>query len=181
MLKDQEDSDQREHLTLDPLSFSERLMMLESTLSLETIIEKPASTEKKKHSTNHQRSKDLLLRRELEERFSTRDLELMLGRRTRKLTLLMKSFSPNILRKRKLLRRLPTQLQLQNQRLKKRRSQLQLRPKRKLQPRRKRKPQPREKLRKKLLHQRKRRRKLKRREEKERSELSLIQQPHFDL
>ena len=121
--KDQEDSDQREPLTLEELSFLENKTMLESTLLPETTIELPANTELKRLSTNHQRSKDSLLRRELEERSSTRDLELMLGRRARKLTSLMKSSSPNILRKRRLPKRLLIQPQLQL--LKKRRSQLQ--------------------------------------------------------
>jgi hypothetical protein len=97
--------------------------MLESTLLPETTTELQANTELKRHSTNHQRSKDLLLRRELEERSSTREVELMLGRRARKLTSHMKSFSPNILRKRRLPKRLLIQPQLQL--LKKRRNQLQ--------------------------------------------------------
>merc|ERR1711998_76452 len=86
-----------------------------------TTTEKRASTEQKKHSTNHQRSKDLLLRRESEERFLTRDQELMLGRNLRKLTLLMKSSSLNISKKRRQPRK--PLIQLQPQLLKKRRSQ----------------------------------------------------------
>jgi hypothetical protein len=169
--KNQEDSDQREPLTLEKLSFSENKTMLESTLSPENSIEPQANTELKKHSTNHQRSKDLLLRRELEERSSTREVELMLGRRARKLTSLMKSSSPNILRKRRLPKRLLIQPQLQL--LKKRRSQLQP-----SQPRRKnqRKPpsQPRKKNQRRLQHQlkKKNQRKLKERR-RERNEYLL--------
>jgi len=145
--------------------------MLESTLSPENSIEPQANTELKKHSTNHQRSKDLLLRRELEERSSTREVELMLGRRARKLTSLMKSSFPNILRKRRLPKRLLIQPQLQL--LKKRRSQLQP-----SQPRRKnqRKPpsQPRKKNQRRLQHQlkKKNQRKLKERR-RERNEYLL--------
>jgi len=145
--------------------------MLESTLLPETTTEKIANTELKRLSTNLQRSKDSLLKRELEERSSTREVELMLGRRARKLTSLMKNSSPNILRKRRLPKRLLIQPQLQL--LKKRRSQLQpSQPRRKNQ--RKLPSQPRKKNQNRLQHQlkKKNQRKLKERR-RERNEYLL--------
>jgi len=58
-----------------------------------------------KLSTNHQRFKDLLPKRELEERLSTRETRLRNGRHLRKRPLPMRRFSPSILRKRRLLPR----------------------------------------------------------------------------
>jgi len=149
--------------------------MLESTLLPETTTEKRASTEQKKHSTNHQRSKDLLLRRESEERFLTRDQELMLGRNLRKLTLLMKSSSLNISKKRRQPRK--PLIQLQPQLLKKRRSQHQPR----LQPsqlRKRRKPQLRLlQLRLPLQPRRKNQRRLLRLRERNESQSTIVQPP----
>merc|ERR1712159_395602 len=104
--KDQEDSDQRELPTSDLLSCLERTMMSESTLLEER------SLEETRLSIKPHLSKDLLLTRELEERSSTRDQELMPGRKTRKPTSLTKSSSLSTLRKRRPPRKLLSQLQL---------------------------------------------------------------------
>merc|ERR1711935_941745 len=55
--------------------------------------------------------KDLSPRRELEERFSTEETELTPGKPTKRLTSLTRNSSPNILRRRKLPRKPPSQLQ----------------------------------------------------------------------
>jgi len=105
--RDQEDLDQREPLTLEKLSFLERPTMSENTL-LEDRLERRME----KLSTKPPTSKDSSPRRELEERLSTRETELMPGNQTKKLTSLTRSSSLNILRKRKLPRKPLSQLQL---------------------------------------------------------------------
>merc|ERR1740133_794490 len=55
--------------------------------------------------------KDLSPRRELEERSSTEETELTPGKPTKRLTSLTRNSSPNILRRRKLPRKPPSQLQ----------------------------------------------------------------------
>merc|ERR1712127_571112 len=55
--------------------------------------------------------KDLSPRRELEERSSTEETELTPGMPTKRLTSLTRNSSPNILRRRKLPRKPPSQLQ----------------------------------------------------------------------
>ena len=108
MPKDQEDSDQRELLTLEKLSSSERPMMSESTLLEDQ--EKPERVTVK-FSTKPPTSKDSSPKRELEERSSTREPESTLGKPTRRLTSPTRNSSPNISRRRKLPRKPPSQLQ----------------------------------------------------------------------
>jgi len=71
-------------------------MMLENTLSEERLSTVTRPT------TKHPESKDLSLKRKLEERRSMQELESIDGRLVKKLMLLMKRFCPSILRKRKL-------------------------------------------------------------------------------
>merc|ERR1712166_1523486 len=106
--KDQEDLDQRELPILEKLSSLERPMMSESTL-LEDRLERKME----RLSIKLPISKDSSPKRELEERSSTRDLELTPGNKTKRLTSNTRNSSPNILRTRKLPRKPPNQLQSQ--------------------------------------------------------------------
>merc|ERR1712070_599080 len=93
MPKDQEDLDQRELLTLE-----ENKIPKMERLSIKLHI-----------------FKDLLPKKELEERFLTEETELTPGKPTKRLMSLMRSSSLNILKKRKLPRKLLSQLQNQHQ------------------------------------------------------------------
>lgn len=96
MLRDQEDSGQKEPVTSDKHSLWENKTMLESMLSEENL------KKEIRLSTKPQRSKDLLLKRESEERFLLKHWKNQPGNQARKLIKLMKNFFPNIWKKRKL-------------------------------------------------------------------------------
>lgn len=98
MVTSQEDSDPREPHTSERFSPSERRTMLESTLSEEK------SRRETRPSTNHQRSKDSSLKRDLEERASPRETSSTDSRRPRKTKPSTTRFSLSTSRR----RRLPT-------------------------------------------------------------------------
>ena len=106
MLRDQEDSDQREPTESEPPSPSESRMTQGNVLS-EDPLPRPLMLKRKpkrKLSISHPRFRDSSLTRGLEERCSIRDLRKTDGKPPEMLTSPTRSSSPNSLRR----RRLPT-------------------------------------------------------------------------
>lgn len=109
MPRDQEDSDQREPLTSEPLSLLERRITSASTLSEELL------RETTRLDTSPHQSRDWSPTRDSEESLWWRETRKTKLRPPRRLTPDTRSFSPNSSRKRRLLPRRPLILQPQHQ------------------------------------------------------------------